>query len=228
MSIVQRIPEPELMTGPEQAKAYAEADFSESNLLFVGLFQEQFPDFASGSFVDFGCGPADIPIRLARQYPHCSVIALDGSRAMLDLAQHAVNQSGYRGRIQLQQALLGNPENLAIEKASAHAVISNSLLHHMSDPKDLWHCIRTAGKPGAKVLVMDLLRPRTTSELAHLVEIYAADAPEVLKSDFKNSLFAAYTVAEVQGQLQATGLSDFEIRMVSDRHWMVSGFCPGD
>ena len=34
---MDRTPEPELMDDEEQAKAYAEADFSEANSLFVAL-----------------------------------------------------------------------------------------------------------------------------------------------------------------------------------------------
>ena len=40
---MERTPEPELMKEPEQARAYAEADFIESNTLFVDLFRSRFP-----------------------------------------------------------------------------------------------------------------------------------------------------------------------------------------
>ena len=36
---MRRIPEPELMDDAEQAKAYAEADFSEPNQRFLELFR---------------------------------------------------------------------------------------------------------------------------------------------------------------------------------------------
>ncbi len=41
---MKRIPEPELMNSPEQARAYAEADFSEPHNMFVEKFAECFPD----------------------------------------------------------------------------------------------------------------------------------------------------------------------------------------
>jgi hypothetical protein len=57
---MKRIPEPELMNEASQARAYAEADFSEPNQLFMQLFTEHFPGFDGATVVDLGCGPADI------------------------------------------------------------------------------------------------------------------------------------------------------------------------
>ena len=39
---MERIPEPELMDGAEQALAYAQADFEEPNSRFVATFVERF------------------------------------------------------------------------------------------------------------------------------------------------------------------------------------------
>ncbi len=44
----------------------------------------------------------------------------------------------------------------------------------------------------------------------------------MLRTDFYNSLLAAFTPAEVQAQLDARGLP-FEIEIISDRHLCVSG-----
>ena len=51
--------------------------------------------------------------------------------------------------------------------------------------------------------------------------------PEVLRRDFRNSLFAAYTVAEVQSQVEAAGLGGLHVAAVSDRHLAVRGQLPG-
>jgi SAM-dependent methyltransferase len=75
--------EPELMDDPEQALAYARADFSEENQGFVDTFREYYPDFASGHVLDLGCGPADIPIRFLRALPDCRVTGVDASAPMI-------------------------------------------------------------------------------------------------------------------------------------------------
>ena len=87
---MDRILEPELMDDPEQAAAYAATDFSQENQGFVQRFEEYFPGFSSGRVLDAGCGPADIPIRFARRYSNCQVMAVDASLPMIKLAEQAI------------------------------------------------------------------------------------------------------------------------------------------
>jgi hypothetical protein len=85
---MRRIPEPELMDGQEQARAYAEADFSEPNTLFLELLSERLGRSDTWQqALDLGCGPADITLRFARAYPCCRIDAVDGASAMLAFAR---------------------------------------------------------------------------------------------------------------------------------------------
>jgi SAM-dependent methyltransferase len=220
---MKRRPEPELMDGIEQARAYAEADFSEPNELFLRLLAEQRPGELTGArALDLGCGPADIVIRLMRRFPGLRCDALDGSPAMLDLARQALDQlPGLAPRIRL---LCDKLPSARIEPHAYDLILSNSLLHHLHEPQVLWRSIRAAAKPGALVLVMDLMRPASAGWAAALVESYAADAPAVLKQDFRNSLHAAFEPAEVARQLRDAELADaLEVHVVSDRHLAVWG-----
>lgn len=218
---MERIPEPELMDDEEQAAAYAEADFSEANGLFVELFQRDFPDFQlGGPVLDLGCGPAHIPLRLAKLYPTVHVDAVDGSRAMLSHARKAWEAAGMRDRITLVEGRL--PLG-SLPVGHYKAVLSNSLLHHLSRPAVLWQAIAACARQGAPVLVMDLMRPETEKRVDDLVAVYAADAPEVLRRDFRASLFAAYRPEEVGEQLAAAHLTGLQVRIVSDRHLAVIG-----
>ena len=67
------------------------------------------------------------------------------------------------------------------------------------------------------------MRPRSESAAKELLEEYAANEPEVLKHDFYNSLLAAYTVGEVEEQLEREGILEFIVKPVSDRHFIVTG-----
>jgi len=87
---VKRASEEELMDLPLHAQAYANADFSEPNSKFVVLFSEKFPAFNGHHIIDLGCGPADITIRLAGQYPQARVVGLDGADAMLEIARKTI------------------------------------------------------------------------------------------------------------------------------------------
>jgi ubiquinone/menaquinone biosynthesis C-methylase UbiE len=104
-----------------------------------------------------------------------------------------------------------------------HAVVSNSLLHHMPHPDVFWSEVARLGRAGAPALVMDLHRPDSAERARAIVETYSANEPEVLKRDFFHSLRAAFTLAEVRSQIAKAGLDRLRCEMVSDRHWIVWG-----
>lgn len=215
--------EPELMDTVEQARAYASADFTESNTLFMRLLEEQQPgELVGARAMDLGCGPADIVIRFLRRYTKASCDALDGSQPMLDLAQADIDAlPGVARRARLVRDLL---PSATLERTAYDLILSNSLLHHLHQPRVLWDTVQAVAKPGALVLIMDLMRPASAGWAAALVQSYARDEAEVLKQDFLNSLFAAFEPAEVAEQLKAAGLDDqLGVHVVSDRHLAVWG-----
>lgn len=214
-----RVLEPELMDDPEQALAYAGADFEQENQGFVDRFREYFPEFIEGHILDLGCGPGDIPIRLARAFPACRIIAVDASGVMMRLADEAVKQAGLAHRItfhceRFQAVSLVEP---------ADAAVSNSLLHHVPNPLQFWYRLRQLVKRDSPVLVMDLLRPDSPEEAQAIVDRYAAEEPEILRRDFYRSLLASFTEDEVAAQLAEMNMSRLIIDVVDDRHWVVSG-----
>ena len=216
---MDRILEPELMDDPEQARAYAQADFEKENQGFVDRFREYFPDFSDGHALDLGCGPGDIPIRFAQAIPACRITGVDASAPMVRLAEEAVQKAGLSDRITFRcerfQDLAGT--NIV------DAAISNSLLHHVPNPLQFWHKLRLAVKPGSPVLVMDLLRPDSPEEAQAIVDRYAAGSPDILRRDFYNSLLAAFTEDEIASQLARMNLTRLLIDVPDDRHWVVGG-----
>lgn len=216
-----RIPEPELMEDAEQATAYAAADFQEANNLFLDLWREAVgADLVQGPLLDLGCGPADIPLALARAFPEAAIDGVDGSEAMLAHARGACEAAGLCERVRFIQ---GRLPDVALVRTDYAGVISNSLLHHLHTPSVLWDTVLGHGRPGARVLIMDLKRPATKTEARDLVEAYASGEPEVLRRDFFNSLCAAFTPREVREQLDQAGLGHFQVREVSNRHLAVNG-----
>lgn len=216
---MDRILEPELMDDPDQALAYAKADFEKENQGFVDLFRAYYPDFSKGHILDLGCGPADITIRLARALPTCRLMGVDGSASMIQLGEEAVRAAGLTGRIAFQCVRVQN----FTSDEPADAGVSNSLLHHMPNPLQFWYGLKRWVKPGAVILVMDLLRPDTPEAAQAIVNQYAADESPILQRDFYNSLCAAFTEDEVAGQLAELNLTRLLIDVVDDRHWVVGG-----
>ena len=216
---MDRVLEPELMDDPMQAEAYARADFVEENQGFVDRFKEYFPEFSQGKVLDLGCGPADIPIRFAKLYPACQVIGIDASAPMIQLGEQAVKQAGLTDRITLRCERFEEVAGARI----VDAVISNSLLHHLPNPLLFWQKLRQLVKPGAPVLVMDLLRPESSEAAQAIVDQYAANEPDILRRDFYNSLLAAFTEDEIGSQLARMNLTRLLIDIPDDRHWVVGG-----
>jgi ubiquinone/menaquinone biosynthesis C-methylase UbiE len=223
---VKRVPEPELMLDPDQARAYAAADFAEPHERFVALLREKLSGLpAAGRALDLGCGPGDPTLRLARALPGWQVDAVDGSPAMLALAREAAARARLAARVRFHEARLPEPP-AALAEQRFELVLSNSLLHHLADPAALWESLRRFAAPGGSVFVMDLLRPPSREAARALVARYAAAEPEVLRRDFLHSLLAAYRTDEVQGQLRRAGLGGLACEVVSDHHWIVWGRLP--
>lgn len=216
---MERLLEPEVMDGEEQARVYAQADFSKENQWFVDHFLSLFPDLTEGLILDLGCGPADIPIRLVQSRPSLNVLAIDASGPMINLAQAAIEKARLVDRIRVECQKF---QDVQLQEP-VDAIISNSLVHHVPNPYQFWYALKQFAKPGAPVLVMDLMRPETPEEAQDLVDQYASEEPEQLRQDFYNSLLAAFTEDEVAAHLAELNLSRLLIDVPDDRHWVVAG-----
>lgn len=205
------------MEDAAQARAYASADLRASHDSVVVHFRARFPDLDAGRVLDLACGPADVTVRLAHALPAATFVGVDGSRAMLDLARARIRAEGLEQRVHLEELRLPDPRLAALGRFDA--VVCTSSLHHFHDPSVLWEATDATARPGAPVLVYDLLRPATPADARRIVDTYAAGEPEVLRRDHLASLRAAFTVEELREQ---TG-GRFAVEVVSDRHVLVSG-----
>ena len=219
---MKRTPEPELMTDPVQAEAYAKANFETPHAQYIELFQDTFGgEPCNGTILDLGCGPGDISFRVARAFPGCTVHGVDGAESMLRWANIRLQESGdVQNRLRF---FLGLLPDASLPHSQYDAVISNSLLHHLTDPQVLWQTIKRCARCDAPVFVMDLLRPGTRTEAEERVEQYAEDEPAILQRDFYFSLLAAFEIEEIKQQLSEAGLSRFQVEQVSDRHVIIYG-----
>jgi 2-polyprenyl-3-methyl-5-hydroxy-6-metoxy-1,4-benzoquinol methylase len=219
---MERVLEREIMDGEEQAIAYAGADFSSSNQMFVDSLMEDYSARLQ-NVLDIGCGPADVPIRLARAQPLIRITAVDASDAMVRLARKAVEEAGLKEQIQVME---GRIPGLAAGNGRYDGMISKDVLHHLPKPGLFWDELKTLAKGDTAIYVMDLFRPPTRRAARNFVESVSAEEPPVLKQDFYNSLLAAFTVDEVKEQLRNAGLA-LEVARVSDRHLVVKGLIKG-
>jgi len=222
---MKRTLEPELMDDPVQARQYAEADFDEPHARVIELFCGAFAGReVSGPVLDLGCGPGDVTFRFAARFPEARILAIDGAAEMIRLARkRQIREPSGRNITFLQGIIPLAP----IPRVRYAAIISSSFLHHLHDPLCLWNLIKEHSRPATLIFVIDLLRPHTKKDAERLLELYAAGEPEVLRTDFYNSLLAAFTPDEVRAQLREAGLTELGVEVVSDRHQVISGMIKG-
>jgi len=219
---MQRVVEPELMEDQTQAEAYAGADFEEAHARIVQAFDINFPGVElEGTILDLGCGPGDIAFRFAARFPSCSVIGVDGSGEMISLAnERRAYETLLRDRVAFIEGFIpGAP----IPQRPYSAIVSNSLLHHLHHPEVLWQTVSRYASPGTKIFIVDLFRPMSEEDARQIVDEYSANEPEVLRRDFYNSLLAAFEPKEIRQQLAEAGLTDLQVKEISDRHVLIFG-----
>lgn len=206
--------EPEVMDSPGEAQAYDTMDHATVNRIFACDFLASDPDVSR--VVDLGTGTAQIPLVLHAERPAAAICAVDAAWSMLVLAGENYRRSACGGA---WLPVLADSKRLPFAAASFTAVMSNSLLHHLPQPqKALAEAVRVC-QPGGTLFFRDLLRPADVSTLNYLVQTYAADANEVQRQLFADSLHAALTLEEVREMVAELGFPATGVSATSDRHW---------
>lgn len=227
MSVLPRTPEPEIMDSETEARDYDAMDHREVNAAFcVDLLAVR-----SGPrrVLDAGTGTALIAIELCRRAGEATVEAIDRAGPMLALGRANVQRAGVEGRIHL--AMLdatdtGRPDG------AFDTVMSNSLAHHIPDPRALFAELWRLVGDGGLLFVRDLARPDDARQIERLAERYAsvpgdASAQEKARHERQRALFvaslhAALTMDEVRTMTAPLGIPGAAVRMTSDRHWTLA------
>lgn len=223
--MLPRTLEPEVMDTAEEARDYDAMDHAEVNRRFVAEFLDAWRSEAghrpeSQYFLDVGAGTAQIPILLANTHEHCRITAIDLAAEMLKLARRNVAEAGLTDRVALEQV---DAKQMPYADASFDAVISNSIVHHIPDPLDVFREMVRVLQPGGLLFVRDLLRPESADSVEQLVTTYAGGENAHQQQLFRQSLQAALTIAEVRTLLSGLSLPAEWVTQSSDRHWTVFG-----
>jgi ubiquinone/menaquinone biosynthesis C-methylase UbiE len=219
--MLERVLEPEVMESAEDAAAYDAIDNTSINEEFVAHALRLAP--TAGSVLDAGAGPGDIAIRLARRRPELRVIAIDLAEPMLALARRRVLRAGLAGRVELVRA---DAKATGWPDGGFDMIVSNSLVHHIPEPRVFFAEMKRVARPDAALLIKDLHRPRTEAELRRIVETYAVACTPEQRHLFADSLRAAITAEEVIEICAQLDFTDITVRRTSDRHWCVERRAP--
>ncbi|CAN5854824.1 class I SAM-dependent methyltransferase [soil metagenome] len=214
--MLNRILEPEAMDTPEEALDYDTMDHREVNARFVADLLAFHGPARGGDWLDVGTGTARIPIELCRADPSARVLGIDLADEMIALAVRNVTEARLEHRIRLERL---DAKTITLPDGSFEAVISNSIVHHIAEPKGVLAPMIRLVAPGGTLFVRDLVRPSSVQERDWLVETYASEESEHARSLFRDSLQAALTLEELRGMIRSLGLPEDQAKMTSDRHW---------
>ncbi|AUC61389.1 methyltransferase [Cyanobacterium sp. HL-69] len=212
--MIDRTLEPEVMDSEEEALEYDSMDFTEVNRDFAQLAANVAPQH---SFVlDLGTGTARIPIIFSQMRPDCQIRAIDLAPSMLKIAQKNIDLAHKNQQIKLE---LADSKKLNYPDQTFDVVMSNSLVHHIPNPLDLFQEINRVIKPKGKVIIRDLLRPASSPEVMDIVAQANLDYSPRQKQLFEDSLHAALTIAEIKTIIHELQWQKVNIYQSSPRHW---------
>ena len=217
--------EPEVMDTAQEAVDYDTMDHSQVNRTFVDdllrfLVDGGIADRNRLKILDVGTGTAQIPIELLGRPVSTEVTAIDLAGEMLKAAEQNVSRAGLGRSLKLE---LVDAKDLPYDDCTFDVVMSNSIVHHIPRPLDVFQEIVRVLGTGGFLFVRDLLRPPDRATLEYLVETYAGDANEHQQLMFANSLHAALTLEDIRELLSDVGLPADWAEQTTDRHWTISG-----
>jgi ubiquinone/menaquinone biosynthesis C-methylase UbiE len=215
--MLPRTLEAELMDSDDEATEYDSINHHQVNAAFADDFLN-LPDLKNDC-LDLGTGTALIPIEICRRRESLRFMACDAAIAMLEMARFNIDVAGMLDRVQLQQS---DAKRLPFQDEFFDAVISNSLVHHLPDPKPMlaeaWRVLKTGGW----LFVRDLFRPASHAAVEDLVQQHAANESAASQQLLRQSLHAALTMDEVRDLLNEAGMPSGQLKQTSDRHWTLS------
>lgn len=214
---LSRVLEPEVMNSADEARDYDAMDHGEVNRRFVDDLLARIDDGVDLSLgaLDLGTGNARIPIELCRRREDCRVLAVDLADEMLIVARYNVEIAGLRERIQLD---LVDAKRLPYADGQFPLVMSNSIVHHIPEPRDVLREAVRVTRHGGCLFFRDLLRPASEQDLECLVATYGGTL-EHGRAMFAASLRAALTLDEVRDLVAELGFARETVRQTTDRHW---------
>lgn len=115
-------------------------------------------------FLDVATGTADVAIHLVREHPGCSVVGLDPSPRMLDVARRKV------GGLDIA-FMTGDSQEIPFPSASFDGVTMAFGIRNVPDrPRALREMARVV-KPGGKVAILELSEPRSPFARFHVRKV---------------------------------------------------------
>jgi ubiquinone/menaquinone biosynthesis C-methylase UbiE len=193
---LERVPEPEVMQGGEEVEVYSSA-------ATVDYFDRLDDDFVaqalrmgvkSGSVLDVGTGPGQIPLKIARLNGDLRIVGIDLSDAMLAKAEQSAREEGLYPRVSFRR---GDAKRIPFDDNCFDLVISNCTLHHVADPLEFFNELARVARRGGAIFVRDLCRPSRLTFRWH-VNFFGRYYTGLTRKLYEDSVRAAYNYGELK------------------------------
>jgi ubiquinone/menaquinone biosynthesis C-methylase UbiE len=135
---------------------------------------------------------------------------------MLRVGRENVRRAGVGDRLWLERH---DAKRLPFADSAFAALMSNSIVHHIPEPRAVLAEMVRVTVAGGLLFVRDLARPSDDAAVRHLAVSYAGDANAHQQALFEASLRAALTLGEVRELVGGLGHDPAAVQLTSDRHW---------
>lgn len=207
------IPRDTGLEGPQEGDAVIAYDRTSRWPLFTFersiILHEISRDRPQGLLIDIGCGPGFLAAAISHRFPDGTVIGLDISQAMIDIAKErwlAVAYPNLTFRI-------GDVQALPLADKTVDYVVSSLSLHHWQNPELAFREIYRVLKPGGRFLVFDLRRDAPHYVYYALKIGQALISPQAIRetNGAVGSFWASYTSAETDKILSSIAFKKMKV-----------------
>lgn len=208
------------MSGEDEVSAYTSAAGQSHLDALDNTFVNQVLSLGSpkglldGLLLDVGCGPGNIVIKLAQRCPRLLIAGVDYSANMVQAGRQVAGRLGLDDRVFFNQ---GSADQIPFPDATFDVVLSNSVLHHLTNPSKAFEEMLRVTKPDGAILVRDLRRPSRFAFPWH-VRWHGRHYSGIMKKLFEDSVRAAYTPNELAELLDRSGMSKAHIFLHGRAH----------
>lgn len=203
------------LTGNSASRSFAEELLA---LLESAPPGTQLADRGCIRVLDVGTGKALIPIEICARRRDIRFMVVDRASRALQTARRNVEQAGHAGAIRVVKA---QANSLPFANASFDAVISSSLLHHVSNSLGALSEMRRVLRPDGLLVVRDTLEGSDTGQNARILSGNNRNSHQAQRA-FQSTFHALLNIDEARDLARAAGFPATSVRQAGPRHWVLA------
>ena len=172
---------------------------------------------AQGRMLDLGTGPGDFPFKVVSKIPNAHVHGIDLAHHMIALAEKQKQKQSDAIAQKIKFSIM-DVTDLQFQDNTFDCVFSNTILHHLPDPRPMLTQALRVLKPQGVLLIRDLYRPSDPQSVEKILERHARQDTPQQRQLLADSLHAAFEPGELWQMLQELNIKNVQVVIDSDRH----------